>query len=161
MTKRPVGFGLALQAVRAALGLSQDEFGARLGVTRRTLTRWEIHDQLPPVAQRKHIATSFPDAPPEPRAMLIRSLQLDEAFVASLAAQSAATPMSAPSSAAGLDGAFLQLCERVDVAPGRVRGALVEFLRRAAASGLSLQMTCAELESKATKATKRGTDRAA
>jgi DNA-binding XRE family transcriptional regulator len=157
MGKRSTGFGLALQAVRAALGLPQDVFGARLGVSRRTLTRWEVHDELPPVGQRKHIATSFPDVAPELRATLVRSLQLDDRFVSSLAAPGPARSPAAPTApAAALDGAFLQLCERVDLAPGRLRGALAEFLRRAEAMGLSLQATCAELEPKTTKNAKRG-----
>jgi transcriptional regulator with XRE-family HTH domain len=147
MGKRTGGFGLALQALRAALGLSQDSFGARLGVSRRTLTRWEIHDELPPVGQRKHIATSFPEAPAELRAALVRSLRLDEGFVASLAA-----PQQAPTPAVGaLDGAFLELCERVDVAPGRLLAGLIEFLKRAEASGLSLQATRAQLEPRSTR----------
>jgi transcriptional regulator with XRE-family HTH domain len=150
MGRRSVGFGAALQAVRAALGLSQDVFGARLGVSRRTLTRWEIHDELPPVGQRKHIATSFPNAPPELRAALVRSLGLDDAFVASLAA-----PRQTPSAPADLDGAFLDLCERVDVAPGRLRVGLVDFLRRAEASGFSLEEARARLEPKPARNTPR------
>jgi DNA-binding XRE family transcriptional regulator len=143
----PTSFGMALRAVRAALGMSQNDFGARLGVSRRTLTRWEVYDELPPVGQRKHIATSFPDAPAELREALVRSLGLGNTFVASLAA-----PRPVPT-AGSLDGAFLELCERADVAPGRLRGALVEFLRRAEASGGSLQTTRAALEPKPAKST--------
>ncbi len=150
--KRAGGFGLALQAVRASLRLSQEDFGARLGVSRRTLTRWEIHDELPPVGQRKHIATSFPDAPAELRAALVRSLGLGAAFVASLTAMAGPAPQPAVS----LDGALLELCERVDVAPGRLRVALVHFLRRAEAGGLSLQATRAALEPKTGKSAKGG-----
>jgi transcriptional regulator with XRE-family HTH domain len=159
MGDRSGSFGLALQAVRAALKLSQDGFGARLGVSRRTLTRWEIYDELPPVGQRKHIATSFPDAPADLRAALVQSLQLDARFVASLTA-AAPTPApslaAAPPSVATLDSALLDLCERVDVAPGGMRVALVEFLRRAEALGLSLQATRAALEPRAVKSAKRG-----
>lgn len=146
MTKRSTRFGAALSAVRNALGLSQDVFGARLGVSRRTITRWEIHNELPPVGQRKHIATSFPDAPVELRAALVRSLELGDRFVVSFAA-----PRAAPPAPGTLDGAFLELCERVDVAPGRVRGPLVAFLRRLDANGLSLEAACAQLEPKAAK----------
>jgi len=157
MGDRSGSFGLALQAVRAALELSQDDFGARLGVSRRTLSRWEIHDELPPVGQRKHIATSFPDAPVELRAALVRSLELDARFVASLAAPVPTPPpalAAASPSVATLDGAFLALCERVDVAPGGMRVALVEFLRRAEAGGLSLQATRTALEPKAVTGSK-------
>ena len=146
MGKRSTSFGQALSAVRKALGLSQDVFGARLGVSRRTLTRWEVHNELPPVGQRKHIATSFPEAPVELRAALVRSLQLGDRFVVSFAA-----PRATPAAPGTLDGAFLELCERVDIAPGRLRGALVAFLRRAEASGLSLEEARVQLEPKAAK----------
>ncbi len=149
--RRSAGFGLALYAVRAALELSQDSFGARLGVSRRTLTRWEFHDELPPVGQRKHIATSFPDAPADLRAALVRSLQLDAGFVESLSA-----PVVAAAPLPALDAALLALCERADVAPGRMRVALVEFLRTAEAMGLSLEATRAALEPKAGKSAKAG-----
>lgn len=155
---RSGGFGLSLRAVRAALGMSQDVFGARLGVSRRTLTRWEIYDELPPVGQRKHIATSFPDAPAELRAALVRSLELGDGFVVSFAPPPAPSPApsSSPSPAYALDGAFLELCERADVAPGRLRAALVEFLRRAEASGLSLQAMRTGLEPRPGKTARGG-----
>ena len=128
MRKRSEDFGLALRRVREALHLPQDAFGARLGVSRRTLTRWEAHGELPPIGQRKHLATSVPDVPSELRAALVRSLGLDDSFVAAVAAPRP-------------DGAFLELSERLDVPPARLRPALVEFLRRVEAMGLSLPAT--------------------
>lgn len=113
------GFGDLLRAVRTALGLSQDEFGARLGVWRRTLTRWEIHNEMPPVPQRKHIAASLSGAPSHLRAVLVRSLGLHESFAAPLAV----APAAPPAAPALLDGAFFALCERVDVSPARMRAA--------------------------------------
>ena len=156
MGKRSAGFGACLRAARAALGLSQEDLGARLGVSRRTLTRWEVYDALPPVGQRKHIATSFVDAPPELRAALVRSLGLGDGFDATLAASDPAGAAPVPA-AAVLDGAFLGLCERIDVAPGRLRSALVDFLRRSEAAGLSLEAVRRALEPKAAQGgTKRG-----
>ncbi len=156
MGKRSLSFGHALQAVRASLGLSQGALGVRLGVSRRTLTRWEIHDELPPIPQRKHLATSFPDVPGELAEALARAMELDEGFVASVAAARAASsgvpPMPSPGA---LDGALLELCESADVAPGRLRPALVGFLRRAEALGLSLPSTRMALEASPTKASRR------
>ena len=149
MAKRSPGFGQALYAVRDALRMSQDAFGARLGVSRRTLTRWEIHDELPPLGQRKHIATSFPDVPAPLRAALVRALQLDDPFVASLTPPAPAAP-AALAEAASVDAAFLDLCERLDLSPARLRLPLVEFVRRAEASGLSLAAIRARLEPKTT-----------
>jgi DNA-binding XRE family transcriptional regulator len=141
MPGRSEAFGSALSAVRAALGLSQGVVGARLGVSRRTLTRWEVYGELPPVGQRKHIATSFPDAPRELRAELVRSLALGDGFVVTLL-----EPPLPPPPPGALNGAFFELCERLDVGPARVRAALVEFLRRAESSGFSLAAARAQLE---------------
>ncbi|HEY3821584.1 MAG TPA: helix-turn-helix transcriptional regulator [Polyangiaceae bacterium] len=156
MARRGDAFGFALQAVRGALRLTQDGLGARLGVSRSTLTRWEIHDELPPIGQRKHIATSFPDVPSELRAALIRSLALDDAFVASLDPPRA--PPSPPASPAlppgALDGAFLELCESADVPPARLRAGLIAFLLRAEATGLTLEGARAQLHP-AAKAAKK------
>jgi transcriptional regulator with XRE-family HTH domain len=146
MAKRSEAFGFALRRVREALGLSQDVFGARLGVSRRTLTRWEIYGELPPIGQRKHIATSFPDAPVALRAALVQSLPLGDRFVVSFDAP--ASGPTTPQQAAEVDGAFLELCEGADVAPGRLRAGLVAFLRRVEASALTLPATRAQLEPK-------------
>ncbi|HEY3821441.1 MAG TPA: helix-turn-helix transcriptional regulator [Polyangiaceae bacterium] len=148
MARQADQFGLALQAVRHALRLTQDVLGARLGVSRTTLTRWEIRNELPPIGQRKHLATSFPDAPSELRAALVRTLELDEQFVASLGPpRPAPSPPAPPTLPPGaLDGAFLELCESVDVPPARLRAGLAEFLRRAEATGVTLEGTRAQLQ---------------
>jgi DNA-binding XRE family transcriptional regulator len=147
MAKRSEAFRFALRRVREALKLSQDVFGARLGVSRRTLTRWEVYGELPPIGQRKHIATSFPDAPVPLRAALVQSLALGDRFVVSF--DTPAPGPTTPQQAAEVDGAFLELCEGADVAPGRLRAGLVAFLRRVEANGLSLPATRAQLEPKA------------
>jgi transcriptional regulator with XRE-family HTH domain len=149
MGRSTVSFGTTLSRVRSSLGLSQDDFGARLGVSRRTLTRWECHDELPPVGQRKHLATSFPDVPAALRAALVQTLGLDARFVATLdPPPPALAPALSPAAqvASAVDGAFLELCEGVDVAPGRLRSGLVAFLRRLEASGLSLDAVRSRLE---------------
>jgi hypothetical protein len=133
-------------------------------VSRRTLTRWECHDELPPLAQRRHLATSFPDVSAELRDALIASLELDERSVASLFA-----PPRAPSpggvasgppalgfdAAAVFDGAFFELCDGLDVAPGRLRAGLAVFLARIGASGVSLEQARARLASRMTTAARR------
>jgi transcriptional regulator with XRE-family HTH domain len=134
-------FAAAFNAARTALGLSQREIGLRLGVARRTLTRWEIDGDLPPLGQRKHIATSFADAPAEVRAALVASLELDEAFVLSLAVPERERAPAGHD----LNGALLAICEQLDVSPGRVRAALLDFLGRLDAMGLSVQAVRASL----------------
>ena len=154
--KRSHTFGVTLRQIRDALRLTQPELGARLGVSQRTITRWEVHGDLPPLGQRKHLATSFPDVPHALRAALARSLELDEAFVAGHAAPPAPAPVAQAPSPGALDGAFLELAERIGVAPGPLRAALVDFLRRAEAMGLTVQATRGLMEPKAAGSKRSG-----
>ena len=149
-SKRNPAFGLALQAVRNALRLSQDTFGARLGVSRRTLTRWEIHNELPPVAQRKHIATSFPEAPSELRKALVESLGLDEQFAVQVTKAKAGEAVPG-----ALEAALLAMAEHLDIGPKRVRDALHEFVTRAHEGGLTLESIRRSLAAKPEKKKKR------
>jgi hypothetical protein len=86
MSKRSAAFGTALRAVHQWLGLTKVAFAARLGVSTRTILRWEDYDELPPVPQRTRLALSFPDVPVQLRAALARAMELDEAFVLTHAA---------------------------------------------------------------------------
>jgi len=155
MSKDNASLDSSLMALRVALRLSKTELGARLGVSRKTIARWENDGEMPPIGQRKHVATSFPDAPPHLHAALVRALGLDPSFAASLAPSS-----PAPSNAASVvDGAFLALCERADASPVRMRAALLDFLRRAEEGGLSLASTRALLEPKTVTPAARGRQR--
>jgi DNA-binding XRE family transcriptional regulator len=150
VARQPVRWGLGLVSLRSVMHWTQDQLGARLGVSRRTLTRWEIHHELPPIGVRKHIVTSLPDAPVELRDRLVRMLGLGDEFLAAAVAAPAGPPQPPPAPQL-LDGALLDLCERIDVAPGTVRPAVIEFLRRAEASGFSLETTRTALEGRAPK----------
>ena len=143
-------FAQSMCDVRSAMGWTQDQMGGRLGVSRRTLTRWECHDELPPIGVRKHIATALWDAPANLRMALVRALGLDDAFVeAVIAPRAVPAPPPPPPAPELIDGAFLELCERANVAPGQLRAALADFLRRADASGFSMASACVALERRA------------
>ena len=86
----------------------------------------------------------------------MRALDLDDGCVASLSTSRAAPPAVSPAvltAAAVIDGACLALCEQVDVAPGRLRGGLVEFLRRIEAGGVTLDATREHLAPKPARRT--------
>jgi transcriptional regulator with XRE-family HTH domain len=57
-------FAIALRRLRDEMSWSQDALGARLGVSRRTLTSWECGYWLPPHKQRVQIVLSLKEAPP-------------------------------------------------------------------------------------------------
>jgi transcriptional regulator with XRE-family HTH domain len=144
MSKRNADFGSSLTALRVALRLSKSELAARLRVSSKTIGRWENDGEMPPLAQRKHLASSFSDAPSHLHAALVDALELDPSFAASLAPSSPASS----SAASVVDGALLALCERADVSPARMRAVLADFLRRIEQAGLSLASTRALLEPK-------------
>ena len=60
-----VVFGEALVELRRAMGWTQGELGARLRVSRRTLTNWEGGYWLPPLKQRPHVVLALTEAPPD------------------------------------------------------------------------------------------------
>jgi transcriptional regulator with XRE-family HTH domain len=140
MSKTNEAFGTALANLRHALHLSQDELGARLGVSRRTLTRWEVHGELPPIGQRKHLATAFPDAPPKLVADLIRTLGLGAEFAVRI--PGASSPNVDP---ALVDEAFFSMAEQLDIGPKRLREALIAFLGRLREGGLTIDAACVRL----------------
>jgi transcriptional regulator with XRE-family HTH domain len=139
MPPRSKAFAQALRSVRKSLGESQDTFGARLDVARRTLTRWEIRGELPPMAQRKHLATVLGDVRRDLQDELLESLELGDEFAALVSERAPDTQPRDPAAAlAGVDAAVLAMAEELDVGPRKLRAALTRLLVRLEAAGLSL-----------------------
>ena len=51
--------GQRIQQIRLGLGLSQEEFGAELGTTRQTVSRWELDQSYPELAKIVLISKLF------------------------------------------------------------------------------------------------------
>ena len=51
--------GKRLQQLRCALSLSQEEFGEKLGVSRQTISKWELDQSLPELAKIVQISRMF------------------------------------------------------------------------------------------------------
>lgn len=51
--------GQRIQQIRLGLGLSQEEFGAKLGTTRQTVSRWELDQSYPELAKIVLISRLF------------------------------------------------------------------------------------------------------
>jgi DNA-binding XRE family transcriptional regulator len=149
-------FAIALRALRDSLDESQGTFGARLGVTQRTMTRWEVDGELPPLAQRKHLATVLGGARPDLVAPLHAALGLPADFVQMLAPapMASAAPVSTDAARAALDTAVATMAEDLDVGPRKLRAAVVELLRCLQETGLPLE--AARLLLTGSRVSKRG-----
>ena len=51
--------GQRIQQIRLELGLSQEEFGDKLGTTRQTVSRWELDQSYPELAKIVLISKLF------------------------------------------------------------------------------------------------------
>lgn len=54
-----MGFGENLMRSRKKSGLSQEEVAAKLGVSRQTVSRWELGETLPDIQQAKKLSTLY------------------------------------------------------------------------------------------------------
>lgn len=54
-----MGFGENLMRSRKKSGLSQEEVAAKLGVSRQTVSKWELGETLPDIQQAKKLSTLY------------------------------------------------------------------------------------------------------
>ena len=54
-----MGFGVNLMRSRKKSGLSQEEVAAKLGVSRQTVSKWELGETLPDIQQAKKLSTLY------------------------------------------------------------------------------------------------------
>ena len=54
-----MGFGENLIRFRKKSGLSQEEVAAKLGVSRQTVSKWELGETLPDIQQTKKLSTLY------------------------------------------------------------------------------------------------------
>lgn len=54
-----MGFGENLMRSRKKSGLSQEEVAAKLGVSRQTVSKWELGETLPDIQQAKKLSTFY------------------------------------------------------------------------------------------------------
>lgn len=54
-----MGFGENLARSRKKSGLSQEEVAAKLGISRQTVSKWELGETLPDIQQAKKLSTLY------------------------------------------------------------------------------------------------------
>lgn len=121
----PTATSVTLKDIRRRLGATQRAFGQKLGVTARTVTRWELEQSPMP-----HDAL--------PRALLL--LRAKDAAAADRIALDLGLPAAAAQEdarRAALDHAVFAAADALDVSPRRARVVLAAFVTHLAAAGLS------------------------
>ena len=136
----PLQLAEALRKVREKLGLSQEQWAARLGVSVRTVSRWEIGTSDPRGALQK--ATIAMAAPEEERSKLRRLLGLRAETESAAAATAGAAMISVFSSPLGLLGTSLLAAAKNGLTTAKTPTLETpEMLLRYAASGLGVEWT--------------------
>lgn len=136
--------GSALRACRLALEHRQHEFAAHIGVSRRTLSRWEFDDQQPPMAERERVMTWVADAPPH----LVRALA--NAWGIATPPQAMPPPVATPTATpTDLEGVVFKGAEDLDVSPRRLRAVLIDLLNETERLQLAPRAAREQLESHA------------
>ena len=127
---------LLIEASRA-LGVTQEELGRRIGVSRRSIVRWTADSGGYPSYYGPHLARAvFPRDP----ALAARIAGREKETLESLGLVSPAPPPPPPEPPAHM--ADLVVCaaaDALDVSPRAVRPALYAAFRRAREAGLTLE----------------------
>jgi transcriptional regulator with XRE-family HTH domain len=162
-----LNFRVAVRQLRTKMGWTQTQLGARLSVSRRTLSHWENGFWLPPFKQRLHVVLALREAPPEYVLEIADALgvsldplvkpllqtfedALDASIdaeqgviaqppVAVVAAPEPPRPRPAPTDLrAAVDAVVREVADALDARPNAVRAAIVATLQACRALGANL-----------------------
>lgn len=123
--------GKHLHAARYALRLTQEAFGAPLGVTKRTVSRWEGDHTRPSKADVLRIIEHVEKMDAEVGAGL-------RAAITGVAVERADAGVGEAERQRVVGEALVEMADALDVAPRRVREALVRVVARLGAAGVSV-----------------------
>jgi len=134
-------FGAALSRLREAVGWSQSTLAARLGVSLKTVSNWEVGYWLPPPAQRAHLVVTLHGSPHAELVAVAETLGVrsSPAVAVLLDAQRprAHKPL-APGLRAAVDAAILTASDALNARPNDVRSAVLGVLEACASLGATL-----------------------
>ena len=127
---KPLTLGQRIYLARTAARLTQAEVARRLGISERTISRWEVgrFGPTPKMAER-----------------LLRTFDgIDDAAYRSLAESLGLDPLLRARDAA-LDAALVRAGELADARPSGLRAAIAHVLEQALAGGVSMKALLARL----------------
>jgi transcriptional regulator with XRE-family HTH domain len=124
-------FGDLLRMMREEAGHTQESFGLLLGLSTKTISRWELGETIPGKYDRHGVVNVLGAGYPEYRERVGLSLGLE--------IEDAPAPPPGPNMAilkAALDGALFEATEKLGAPPQKVREAVALVLERVALLGL-------------------------
>ncbi|MFO0549927.1 MAG: helix-turn-helix transcriptional regulator [Polyangiaceae bacterium] len=136
--------GKTLRCVRLELGLTQEHFGALVGVKARSVSRWEKTKTRPPIGTRKALIDAVGSRNKTAAEKLAAAWS-----VTAVAPTPTPEPQAQPSEEARqkeLLLTLLQASEKLDLPPRQLRGVLMRILRQAQLAGYSLETLVLMLE---------------
>jgi transcriptional regulator with XRE-family HTH domain len=119
-------FDAVLRDVVHQMGWKQHELAQRLSVSPKTIGRYLSGKVMPPLARRHGMVHALRDIPRPLLTRVTTSLQVSDDFSAELPRPHRDPELARP----GLEAAVIEVAEKVDSGPVRVRRALVLFLTR-------------------------------
>jgi transcriptional regulator with XRE-family HTH domain len=129
--------GDVLAAIRHATRLNHTELAARLGISVRTLGRYWIHGEAPPVARRHAMVHALPELD---LSLLIRfaaALDLPESVARAARRAGGGDRVQA---ARTFDAALFRAAELAELPPGRVRKMVEPVLLAMAEHGIDAEL---------------------
>jgi transcriptional regulator with XRE-family HTH domain len=140
--------GAVLAAGRRQLRLTQDEVGAHLGVSGRTIHRWETDQRRPRPRELPHLLRRLHELSPPLAARLASAtgVALEAAGIAPAVSASDVAQRNA------LDAAICAAAEELDVSPRRLRPGVAALLARLREARVSIEDAAAFAEEHEQKA---------
>jgi transcriptional regulator with XRE-family HTH domain len=124
--------GIAIAAARMELRWTQEELGRHLGVSEKTISRWELGEVKPRIGDRPRLVEALAAASPQAIA------QMRAAFGMAAAAAPAA-PQAHAHARLALEAALFALAEAADCSPRAVRAGAFAFLSHLELSGIRVE----------------------
>lgn len=144
-TQARLAMARAIRMARRATGLTQAALGKRLGLKDRAVYRWECADAVPSRRRLGELVTAIQAIDPSAAARLATELASAAASEGKKVAPALIVPSPIPAPIS-LELAMFSLAEDLELAPRRVRSALVPFLKRLRAANVSVEVAEQVLE---------------
>jgi transcriptional regulator with XRE-family HTH domain len=144
-TKARLAVGQAIRQARRTVGLTQEQLGQRLGLDGQSVYRWESATATPTKRRERTLIAVFQAIHPPTAAWLLSALTSARASEGKAVGAVVVGPQ-VPASAA-VELAVYGLAEDLELAPRRVRAALVPFLKRLRSANIATDEAAQVLES--------------
>jgi transcriptional regulator with XRE-family HTH domain len=140
----------AIRDARLTVRLTQQQLGARIGLKGRAIYRWERDDSAPRRRHRRALVTMIQALDPAAASTLQAVFESHERKRKGVVVAAPAPPPAPaqPTGAVALELAIFALADELDLAPRRLRAALVKLFARLTEAGFSLDSARQQVEAR-------------